>query len=743
MPRDTSKWPPKVTHYSDDPTRWPWPNNPCNSHVLGWDRFTDAWALVSCDRCLEHRPTPNNIGEDADMTDREPIADLYTCWNCQDHAIQFEVGAVPPEYHDVCGYGPLQWSGQLFDGIFGIRTYELSAVRAERLHREGARTMTTMTERTRERVPLHLIDPNPWQPRRATDPQVVEDIADNIDRIGLLQVPLGRRSPADPARVQLGFGHTRVDSLRLLNARGRWPDWVEMDIADISDEEMVIIALSENVQRKQLTEIEVIRAHRRAIDETDLSVMELAERLTIDHSTLSNNLSVLRLPDFVLEHVESGALAVGAARSFLALQNHDHCHEDDMRAVISAITNNYRVVHQGALPNWTRKNVRQEISERVANNEQDFRPLGPRVVGLGHYEQGAARETTFDVEAFSTDRPDTLHTIPAGDKSRVWTCDVREWRRRQTQASREANKQAEVSGTKTNAGGSSAPSSDKQFEQALARDPVWKAVVARREKKGPNRPVTDEEKAALGTRAELKSVDPYGDAFWKVLESARPEDVHDWERDRSGGRVPPFFNLADCRSCVAGAAYAKRKYDHTGDGVRLVCTNRSCYDRKLSIDTPTHREKVEAELRVTDGQDAEMIKVIMGRLALLTRKDLRTLASSLIAAQPELELTHAMGVPHKKWSYQSMTVKFVTGLLTHKPAHFDQWGRRESGKVELDLASLDEVPDDDLLELAATLMTYHLRHAGKLDTVSRETAAPAPDPLEVREMLTGDAAVRT
>ena len=233
-------------------------------------------------------------------------------------------------------------------------------------------------------------------------------------------------------------------------------------------------------------------------------------------------------------------------------------------------------------------------------------------------------------------------------------------------------------------------------------------------------------------------MDPYGDDFWKVLEKARPEDVCDWERDRSGGRVPPFFNLVDCRSCVTGAAYVKQRNDHTGYGVRLVCTNRSCYDRKLSIDTPTHREKVEAELTVTDGQDGETIKVIMGRLALLTRKDLRKVASPLIAAQPELELHHAMGVPHKKRSYQSLTVKFVTGLLKHRPAHFERYARTDEGKVVLDLGSLDEVPDDDLRELAATLMTYHLRQASKLETVSRETAAPAPEALEVREMLTGE-----
>ena len=115
-----------------------------------------------------------------------------------------------------------------------------------------------------------------------------------------------------------------------------------------------------------------------------------------------------------------------------------------------------------------------------------------------------------------------------------------------------------MSGTKSDAGVSSAPGSDKQFEQALAKGPVWKSVVARRERKGPNRPAAEEERAALGTRAELWKVDPYGDEFWKILEKARPEEVYEWERDRSGGRVPPFFNLAECGSCVAGAAYAKR-----------------------------------------------------------------------------------------------------------------------------------------------------------------------------------------
>ena len=261
-------------------------------------------------------------------------------------------------------------------------------------------------------------------------------------------------------------------------------------------------------------------------------------------------------------------------------------------------------------------------------------------------------------------------------------------------------------------------------------------IPATLKRPAPKLPLTDAEKNQLGTRAELKTVERYGSDFWKRLEPWAPDQFHNWEHDRKGGRVAPFFNLDDCKTCVAGAAYGKDRY---GNGeVELVCTNAVCYDRKLSIDTPEHREKVEAELKISDGQDMEHVKVIMGRLALLTRKDLRTLASSLIAAQPELELTHTMGAPHKKWSYEPVTVKYVTGMLQHQAPHFEMHLRRPAGKVTLDLASLEEVPDDDLLELAASLITYHLRQAGKLESVSRETVGSPRDPLEVREMLTGE-----
>ena len=423
--------------------------------------------------------------------------------------------------------------------------------------------------KTRELVDLDLIDDNPWQPRQAIDPDALEELAASIDELGVLQTPLGRR--VNTGRVQLAFGHQRVGACRLLHGRGAAGPQMELDLTDISDEKMAVIALSENVRRKQLTQIEVVKAHKRAIEETELTVLDLARQLGVDRSTLSNNLRVLELPELVLEHVESGALGLTVAREFLTLQNNDHAHTGDMKRVVDQIANTFG--RHGA-PDWSRRHVRQLICERVAYNEADFRPLGPRPK---YFVGGSGREAAFDVEAFSAKRPDTLHNIPVehepvygedpslrdkGATSRVWTCDVTAWRGLQTRATREANKELAAGGGQSAATPAKSVSRDKQFEQVLANDPVWKRVISSREKPGPYRPVNEEEKAILGTRAELRDVPGYGEGFWKVLQKGRPSELYDWRR-ASGGLVPPWFpDLKECQQCTIGAAYAKSRSHH-------------------------------------------------------------------------------------------------------------------------------------------------------------------------------------
>ena len=584
--------------------------------------------------------------------------------------------------------------------------------------------------KTREQVNLELLDDNPWQPRKEIEPDALQELADSIRELGLLQAPLGRW--VENERIQLAFGHRRVAACRLLNEQGAGGPTIDMDLADISDEDMAVLALTENERRRQLTQIEVVRAHKRAIDETSLSVQGLAGKLGMNRSTLANNLRVLELPDFVLEHVESGALGLTVAREFLVLQNSGHAHTEEMRRVVKQIANTWG--SQGA-PDWSRRHVRQLIHDGVAYNETDFRPLGPR---QAYFKAGGAREATFDVEAFSAERPETLHTIPdeggTGDKyesSRVWTCDVKEWRTLQTRATREFNKEAEAAGgSRATTQQGKSPSREQQFQEVLATDPVWNAISVSREKPGPAHPVNDEEREQLGTRAEFREVESYGGSFWKILQKARPQDIHSWDRE-NGGHVPPWFpNLKECQKCTIGAAYAKTRGGYgILDRPTLVCFNRDHYREKLQAGEAAYRSKLEAHRTGIDRQDTKAVREIMRQLEPLPETAFHALATSLLAATPTLKWLHPLGVYHQNFSYESQATVKVRELLGGEVdvEVTAPWQRAIAPGTDVSLEDLSKVAPGDLRELVAALITHHLRRVDKVATVSRETPSPTPE----------------
>ena len=586
--------------------------------------------------------------------------------------------------------------------------------------------------KTREQVALDVIDDNPWQPRQAIDPDSLEELADSIRQIGLLQTPLAR--PAADGRFELAFGHRRIAAVRLLQQQEEWGDYVDLDIEDLTDERMAVIALSENVQRKQLTGIEVVRAHRRAIDETQLTIQALADQIGIARPTLSNNLRVLELPDFILEHVESGDLSMSVAREFLVLQHDGHAHPEDMQGVVRSIS---RVFGSRGAPDWSRRHVREQIYLKVAYNNQDWRPLGPKPPT--HAVGEANQEATFDVDAFKADYSDSLHTIPAVsevktvnydaqlicDGSRLWTCEVKEWSRRQSRATREANREAAASGqvhaTKKENDAAS------QLGEILAQDPVWKLIASGREtgKKAPHRPVTDQERELLGTRAVLKEVIPYGSdktPFWKLLSKTEINDYPNSWLDDQGGRLPPFFpDLDECHRCVAGAAYAKRR---NNSGAFLACFNKRCYTKKFEAGAAAFREKLESRKKNLFREDREAAQRFASQLALTHQEALKAMATTLVAQTECLELQHPFGRPPgdyvEGWSYEAGATTRVREILGV------ELRTSSTGVHDLDdncLEAVQRVNRGELPELVANLMVHHLRLAGKLDAVSQGTAS--------------------
>ena len=584
--------------------------------------------------------------------------------------------------------------------------------------------------KTRERMDLELIDDNPWQPRQAIDEDALQELADSIRQLGLLQAPLGRRDEIS-GRYQLAFGHRRVAGCRLLLQQGRGESHIDMDVDEISDEGMAVLALTENERRKQLSQIEVVRAHHKAINETNLTIQTLADQLGIDRSTLSNHLRVLDLPDFVLEHVESGKLSVSVAREFLVFQTATHQHTEDMQEVIRRIVN--VETYGGGVPDWRRrKHVRKMISEAVSYNEKEWRPLG---LPTAHSTGGGRREAAFDRDEFVWEYRDNLHTIPADDghienyrptelydKSRQWTCEVKEWSRRQASATREANKEAEASGGTAPATSSKSGGRDKQFESALAKDPVMKQVAAAREKKGPSRPVDAAEKEQLGTRAALRDISG-NTVFWKILEpsnlDARP-NKYAWSREQ-GGSVPPWFpDLDECRRCTIGAAYAKSRDGYTLRDVTLVCMNQEHYQEKLQAGEAAYREKTEAHQKGIDRQDAKAVKQLTRQLEPLTDDACQVLAASLVAANPALAWANPLGFYDADWSHESGLGELVRDLLGSESL-VATWNNRGGYGPVINADSIAALSGEGARKLAAALMTHHLRLAGKMETVSRET----------------------
>ena len=349
-------------------------------------------------------------------------------------------------------------------------------------------------------VDTNLILPNPWQPRRSYDPLVIRELAESIYANGLLQTPVGR--PAEDEHVELAFGHQRIEAIRLLQAEGRWDGGAPVVLRNLTDQQMVFFAFEENLKRRDLSPLDEYMGYRKALEEVEgLTITALAQRLGMDRSTLSNNLRILRLPPVALDRFASGELSAHAAREFLCLMNDDHAHVDDMAWVVNGIARSSG--HTGA-PDWRGDNVRRLIRERVAHsNSQNWRGLDASEgsnAGNGAYNGDLSLypSPTFDVELFKKENASAVHNLPKVGGAAAWTCDVREWRKRQAAGTREANRARDEEG----AGG--APSqSGHELASVLRLDPVMQAIEEGRE--------VDNGSVSTETRAEAVEEATAGD----------------------------------------------------------------------------------------------------------------------------------------------------------------------------------------------------------------------------------------
>lgn len=195
------------------------------------------------------------------------------------------------------------------------------------------------------------IQVNPRQPRKYFDETKLKELAQSISTDGVLQPLIVTKDPKSKGYL-LVAGERRLRASKLAGL-----EEIPVIVKDLSDEEILRLALIENIQRADLNVIEEAVAIHTLITELKLTQEECAKRIGKDRSTISNTLRLLSLPKQIQEDVIDDKLSMGHARALLALKT-----EKDMLRARDIIAKNGLNVRQT-----------EQLCKKVANDDQPLK----------------------------------------------------------------------------------------------------------------------------------------------------------------------------------------------------------------------------------------------------------------------------------------------------------------------------------------------------------------------------------
>lgn len=165
-------------------------------------------------------------------------------------------------------------------------------------------------------VPIEQITANPDQPRRSFDAEALQELADSLRQRGVLQPLIVRKHPRDDGLYQIVAGERRWRAAQMAQLHE-----LPVIISDLSDTEVLEVAIIENIQRADLNAIEEAASFRQLMDRFGHTQERLAEALNKSRSHIANLLRLLNLPDQVQDHVREGRLSAGHARALITADN--------------------------------------------------------------------------------------------------------------------------------------------------------------------------------------------------------------------------------------------------------------------------------------------------------------------------------------------------------------------------------------------------------------------------------------
>ncbi|HDP1967882.1 TPA: ParB/RepB/Spo0J family partition protein [Staphylococcus aureus] len=217
---------------------------------------------------------------------------------------------------------------------------------------EDQRITTTKDEQIKQ-IDISDIKPNPYQPRKTFDENHLNDLADSIKQYGILQ-PIVLRKTVQGYYIVVGERRFRASKIAGLK-------YVSAIIKDLTDEDMMELAVIENLQREDLNAIEEAESYQRLMTDLKVTQQEVAKRLSKSRPYIANMLRLLHLPKKIADMVKDGRLTSAHGRTLLAIKDEQQMLRLAKRVVKEKWSVRYLENHVNELKNVSSKSETDKV----------------------------------------------------------------------------------------------------------------------------------------------------------------------------------------------------------------------------------------------------------------------------------------------------------------------------------------------------------------------------------------------
>ncbi|HCU8859931.1 ParB/RepB/Spo0J family partition protein [Staphylococcus aureus] len=217
---------------------------------------------------------------------------------------------------------------------------------------EDQRITKTKDEQIKQ-IDISDIKPNPYQPRKTFDENHLNDLADSIKQYGILQ-PIVLRKTVQGYYIVVGERRFRASKIAGLK-------YVSAIIKDLTDEDMMELAVIENLQREDLNAIEEAESYQRLMTDLKITQQEVAKRLSKSRPYIANMLRLLHLPKKIADMVKDGRLTSAHGRTLLAIKDEQQMLRLAKRVVKEKWSVRYLENHVNELKNVSSKSDTDKV----------------------------------------------------------------------------------------------------------------------------------------------------------------------------------------------------------------------------------------------------------------------------------------------------------------------------------------------------------------------------------------------